>query len=250
MARPEPIPPRRDGERPANPATSAAVRGDPPHLADGRALTILTTEHWSLLSARSLVYNEAFVRAGMFLTFLSASLVALGFVYQGGALGRDFPPIAVAVLALDLVVGLATLGRLISTSGEDLVALQGMNRIRHAYLELVPSLEPYFVSGHHDDLPGVLMMYGTALERPGALSTLLHGLTTTIGTVAVLDAALAGTVVAGVAVALGAGATAAFIVGLAAGLATMAGMLALSARLFARQGRRVVSRFPTPQQEA
>ncbi len=46
----------------------------------------------------------------MFLTFLSASLVALGFVYQGS--GPDFVYILIAILALDLFVGLTTLGRL------------------------------------------------------------------------------------------------------------------------------------------
>ena len=54
----------------------AAARGRdgapaPFPVDDPRALTILTTEHWSLLSARSLVYNEAFSRAGMFLSFLA-----------------------------------------------------------------------------------------------------------------------------------------------------------------------------------
>ena len=60
----------------------------PAHLADPRAITILTTEHWSLLTARSLVYNEAFSRGAMFFTFLSASLVALGFLAQGGMAAR------------------------------------------------------------------------------------------------------------------------------------------------------------------
>ena len=50
----------------------------------------------------------------MFLTFLSASLVALGFVYQGG--GPDFVYMLVTILALDLFVGLATLGRLSSAA--------------------------------------------------------------------------------------------------------------------------------------
>src|SRR5262245_42293950 len=62
----------------------------PPHLADPRALMILTTEHWSLLTQRSLVYNEAFARSGMFLTFLTGSLVALGFVSQGMGFGTEF----------------------------------------------------------------------------------------------------------------------------------------------------------------
>src|SRR5438552_392944 len=58
------------------PPVARSGSGDAP-LADPRALTILATEHWSLLSARSLVYNEAFARTGMFLTFLSASLGAV-----------------------------------------------------------------------------------------------------------------------------------------------------------------------------
>ena len=51
----------------------ARVDGDPRDLRlplpDGAALQILTTEHWSLLTARSLVYNETFARGGMFLAF-------------------------------------------------------------------------------------------------------------------------------------------------------------------------------------
>ena len=46
-------------------------------IDDPRTIQLLATEHWSLLGARSLAYNEAFVRAGMFLTFLSTSFVAL-----------------------------------------------------------------------------------------------------------------------------------------------------------------------------
>ncbi len=43
---------------------------------------------------------------------------------------------------------------------EDIRFLQAMNRVRHAYHEAVPGLEPYFMSGHHDDLAGVLAGYG------------------------------------------------------------------------------------------
>jgi len=81
----------------------------------------------------------------MFLTFLSASLVALGFIYQGGtAQSSDFLVIAVALLALDLMIGLVTLGRIWAASAEEFRLIQGMNRVRHAWLEMVPSLEPYF----------------------------------------------------------------------------------------------------------
>jgi hypothetical protein len=75
-------------------------------IDDPRVITLLATEHWSLLSARSLAYNEAFVRAGMFLTFLSTSFVA-----QAMSFGRDFLPVAALVLGFDLVIGLTTLLR-------------------------------------------------------------------------------------------------------------------------------------------
>src|SRR5687768_9183503 len=44
---------------------------------DPGVLQILSTEHWGLLSARSLVYNEAFTRVGSFLTLVSLSFVGL-----------------------------------------------------------------------------------------------------------------------------------------------------------------------------
>ena len=113
-----------------------------PPLDDPRALTILTTEHWGLLTARSLVYNESFSRGAMFLTLLSASLVALGFVAGGSGAGPELPLVAIAILALDLFVGLATLGRMVGAGREEMTALQGMARLRHAYLEIVPGLEP------------------------------------------------------------------------------------------------------------
>ncbi len=42
-------------------------------LDDPRALDVLTTEHWSLLSARTLGYQEMFGRTTIFIGVLSAS---------------------------------------------------------------------------------------------------------------------------------------------------------------------------------
>ena len=66
---------------------------------DPRALQILTTEHWSLLSARGLAYNEAFTRAGMFLAFLSMSFVGLALLAQAMGFSRDFLVVAAIVLS-------------------------------------------------------------------------------------------------------------------------------------------------------
>jgi hypothetical protein len=163
----------------------------PEPLRDPRALTILTTEHWSLLSARSLVYNEAFARAGMFLTFLSATLVALGLVSAGTGFSRQFLFVVAVLLGVDLFIGLATLGRIMNASEDDLRYVGGMNRLRHAYHEMVPGLERYFITGRHDDALGVTSEYGGDYEvvsRPG----IFHGFTTAPGMLGVICCVLAG----------------------------------------------------------
>ena len=52
------------------------------------------------------------------------------------------------------------MGRVATTTSEDIRFLQGMNRLRHAYHETVPGLEPYFITGHYDDVLGIFANYG------------------------------------------------------------------------------------------
>ena len=177
----------------------AAARGRdgapaPFPVDDPRALTILTTEHWSLLSARSLVYNEAFARAGMFLSFLAATLVALGLMSTAMGFSNQFLGIVALVLGLDLFIGLATMGRVATTTSEDIRFLQGMNRLRHAYHETVPGLEPYFITGHYDDVLGIFANYGADVQSR-TLRSVVHGFTTVVGMLGVINAALTGVVV-------------------------------------------------------
>ena len=183
-------------ERPPSAAAAAGV-GDAGTLSDPRALQILTTEHWALLAARSLVYNEAFARAGMFLSFLSATLVALGLIATVAGFNDGFLMIAAVLLAVDVFIGFASLGRIASASAEDILLLQGMSRIRHAYVDMVPGTAPYFMSGHHDDPVSVVAMYGEVVSSPRR--QLVHGFTTTPGMIGVITcgvaAALAGVLV-------------------------------------------------------
>jgi len=88
------------------------------------------------------------------------------------------------------LLGLAAHARLVQINAEELQLVLAMNRLRHAYLEIEPGLEPYLRTGHHDDEQGVLATY--LLDRPtrqslGAGFFLLD--TPTI--VATVDAALA-----------------------------------------------------------
>jgi hypothetical protein len=206
----EPTNPGPPPERP--PVSAVPIGGDGTEPApaggpfdDPRALQILSTEHWSLLATRSLSYNEAFTRAGMFLTALSASMVAIAFVAQADRTGDAVRVFAIVLLAFDLFVGLTTYLRLVETTREDLRSVQGMNRIRHAYLEMAPGLAPYFVSSDRDDLAGILMTYeGPAREDMMAgrvpFEGLVHGFSTNTGMVGVV-VSLVGASLAGVAVA-------------------------------------------------
>ena len=94
----------------------------PAGMLGPQSLQILSTEHWSLLAARSLVYTEAMSRTSIFVAALTGSVVALALVAQ----------------AVVYFLGIATVARLGQVNWEDAIWVQGMNRIRHAYLDLAP----------------------------------------------------------------------------------------------------------------
>lgn len=127
-------------------------------------MQILATEHWSLLAARTMTWNEVFSRASMFFTLLSAAVVALALVAQATDFGENFTIFALLLLPVVILTGLFTFLRLNVANNYDMLQVVGMNRIRHAYLEMAPELEPYFITSSHDDLPGVLQSAG--LSRP------------------------------------------------------------------------------------
>ena len=119
------------------------------------ALQILTTEHWSLLATRSLVYTEAMGRTSIFIAALSGSVVALALVAQASDFGTGFVAFALVLLPVVYFLGCVTIVRLAQVNLENARWVQGMNRIRNAYLQLAPELEPYFVTSKYDDDAGV-----------------------------------------------------------------------------------------------
>ena len=226
------------------PTTATAPTGSA--LDDPRALQILSTEHWSLLSGRSLAYNEAFSRAGMFLTFLSATLIVIGFLIGSQGLSPAVVPVAAVLLLADLYIGAATVGRLIDANSEELHAVRGMNRIRHAYREMVPGLEPYFVTSFHDDARGVLAAYGEITSTGTVLSNVIHGLTTMIGMVATVVAMIVGALAALVVVGLG-GAVEVALLAAVSGFLVGTGVFAVvGMRAALSYQANIESRFPTP----
>jgi len=178
-------------------------------LADPRAVDILTAEHWSLLSTRSLGYQETFGRATIFVSVLSASVIALALLAQVTNFGRQTLGLAMLLLSVVLFIGLATFVRSVAINYEDARWVSGMKLLRQAYLRLVPDIAPYFV-----DLDGRSLSYGA----PQRLSNLISSLTTTSGVVAALNSVIAGALVAFVAVFLGAAIAVSAILGAALSL--------------------------------
>jgi hypothetical protein len=184
----------------------------PPHQTDSPAdqaarslrVQLLTAEHWSLLASRNLSWNESFSRAGMFLTVLTGAVVALALVAQATSFGSDFVIFALLLLPVVLFVGVATFNRLNEINEEDLVWVQGMNRLRRAYLELDPGLEEYFITGWTEDVAGVLKTYGSRGASPTLRQNLTHALVTTPLMILVINCVVAAVLIGLVAAQLGA----------------------------------------------
>ena len=228
-------------EQPATPPVTQPIT----ELTDPRALTILSTEHWSQLSARSLAYNEAFTRGGMFLTFLSASLVALALFAQGMSFGETFLTIAAIVLAFDFVIGLATYVRINGANVDDLRAMHGMARIRHGYIQAAPNLEPYFTSPIHDDIESVVLAYGAGPQTSG-LSLVLYGLTTSGGMIGLITSMVGG-VLAGVLALMVVSQGLAIWIGLAGAVITFVAILMLTVGSVPRHQAGMTALFPAAQ---
>lgn len=173
--------------------------GVPPAAADEiplgpSAAQILSTEHWSLIAARSLIWNEALSRASVFLTVLSASIIALALVADATGFGPQTATLALVLLPVVFLLGIAAYSRLVQINTEEFQLVLAMNRIRNAYLRLEPGLEPYLTTGHHDDLPGIVTTY--MLYRPSRAWLWIHFAVNTPTIVATVDAAVAAIVVA------------------------------------------------------
>jgi hypothetical protein len=180
----------------AHEARDDPARGDESALADHaeaalndpRAVDILTTEHWSLLSTRTLGYQEMFGRATIFIGILSATIVALAFLAQATDFGRGSLLLALLLFAVALFIGIVTFIRCVEINFEDARWVAGMDLLRRAYVTILPGLEPHFITMRESDADRRTLGHGS----PQRLANLAKSLTTTSGVVAALNSMLAG----------------------------------------------------------
>ena len=222
-------------------ATTAVSRA-PGNEPGPHTLQILMTEHWSLLASRSFVYTESMGRTSIFVASLTGSVVALALVGQATDFGAGFVAFALVILPVVYFLGVVTVARLGQINWEDAIWVQGMNRIRHAYVEIAPELEPYFVTSRYDDDLGILQSSIAVREWPGRAQTFIA----VPGVVAVIDSVVAGAIAAIAAIGLDAGSAVAVLAGAVLFLASLLAFFAWGRRMIATGRERFKPLFPTP----
>jgi hypothetical protein len=220
------------------PADTAGDQPFGPHAAQ-----ILATEHWSLLAARSLIWSEAMSRANVFLTVLSAAIIALALLADATGFGAQTTTLALVLLPVVLLLGVATDVRLVQINTEEYQLTLAMNRLRRAYLRIEPGLEQYFTTGHHDDEQGVMATY--MVDRPSRPRWSVYFLINTPTIVATVDAALAAAIAVLLLQVAGAARPVVVAGGVVAFLVVWGGLFVLQQRSMGPV-RDNTPRFPTP----
>jgi hypothetical protein len=222
----------------------------PPGIGDGGEggspvalrLQVLATEHWGLLATRSLAWNESFTRAGMFLSALSGAIVALALVAQATTFGGDFAMFALIILPVVLFIGVTTFIRIGRSNGYDALCVVGMNRIRHAYLEITPEVAPYLVMGANDDEASINRSMGAT---PGQ-SFVVDILVSTPFVLSAINSVIAGAIGALLARQLGVEMLVAIGLGLILALAVFGSQVLIASRGIAAEVARYKPMFPAP----
>lgn len=148
-------------------------------------IQFMTTEHFTLETARSATIAEANGRSALFLGSVSSAVVALAFIGQVSDMGQAFFLFGLVLFPTLFFLGIVTFDRVLQTALEDWDYACEINRIRHYYVELSPDIKRYFIQSTHDDRPGALQSIGII---PAKWQFFLTG----SGMVAVINSVLAG----------------------------------------------------------
>jgi hypothetical protein len=152
-------------------------------------LSALTTEHYTLQSARSSTIVEANGRSLLFLSAVSGAIVALALVAQMDQLGEAFTVFALSVLPALLALGLTSYARLADLAVHDAYYARAIGRIRAFYLTIDPTGRQYWMQPAGDDPHAIMRQNGQTHSRWHHLS---HTATSVAAVNGVLAAVLVG----------------------------------------------------------
>jgi hypothetical protein len=181
-------------------------------------------------------------RTSIYVAALTGAVVALALVAQATELGSAFVAFALVILPVVYFLGVVTIARLAQVNAEDARWVQGMNRIRHAYLEVAPELEPYFVTSRFDDRAGILQS-AMAMRGPPRR---VQAFVAVPGVVAVVNSVVAGAAAAIACVGLDLELAGSIGAGVAFFLLSMASFMLWAQHAMPKFAPRLDARFPSP----
>jgi hypothetical protein len=206
----------------------------------GQLLTALTTEHFTLQTARAQTTSETSARASVYMYSVSSTLVALGFVSQVDGIGEVFAVFALTVLPTIYLLGCATYVRLVELGAEDLRYGMAINRIRGYYQEIAGDRADLFLLSGHDDAAGVFLNMGLSPEHRSPAYAFSSAIVVVNGVVGGAVAAIALGAVPDVPLWL------ATAVGVLVAAASVYAWVRIAARILERAANRVSPRSPSP----
>lgn len=184
--------------------------------------------------------TESSSRAALYISAVSSTLIALGFIGQVSDVGNAFNVFALTVLPTLYVLGVFTLVRLVECDAEDLFYGLAINRIRSYYKQRAGDEAKYFMLSGYDDAQGAFASMGLAPEGRKhffSFATVVAIINSVVaGGAAALATGTAASAPLGVAVVVGA---------VVAGVSLMA-LLSLAARLIDRLAKTHEALFPSP----
>ena len=155
-------------------------------------LQIMTTEHFTLQTARSSTIAETNGRCSIYLNSVSGVVVALAFIGQVSQMGEAFFIFGAVLFPSLLFLGFTTFVRVLQSGIEDMIYARGINRIRHFYVQIVPPTNDYFILPTYDDIAS------SSLRSLGVIPAGWQLFMTAAGMVEVINSIIAG-VLAGMA---------------------------------------------------
>jgi hypothetical protein len=203
-------------------------------------LTALTTEHFTLQTARAQTASESASRASLYVLSVSSTLVALGFITNASDTGRTFDVFALTVLPTLYVLGVFTFVRVVECGAEDFRYGVAINRIRNYYKQIAGEQAKLFLLSGHDDGRGVFANAAVPTEgrrQYFTFATVVAVINSVVGASAI---AIALGAIAGASLGVSAS------VGGAVGLVSLALLLRHADRLLEERTGSTPALFPSP----
>ncbi|HSJ52327.1 MAG TPA: hypothetical protein VLC52_01155 [Anaerolineae bacterium] len=157
-----------------------------------RMSSFMTTEHFTLQSARGILNGEIMSRVNIYFTTLGSVLIASAFLAQVPEMNDLFELFTWIAFPVAIHLGVFTLARLMVLGRTDFVYIRAINRIRQFYVQAAPEMERFLLFPPHDDDRSAHVYGGYATNFRGNLLSAAHAVSVTNSIVAtvVLSAAI------------------------------------------------------------